>query len=353
MGLVTAATLAVGAVGAGIFVALQLPLPWLLGSMLATTVASVAGAPMSIPKLARTSMLLVLGVMLGSRFDPTLVDHLQQWAWTLGILPLYVVVIALSMMWYMHRVAGLDPKTAYFASSPGGLGEMVLLADAYGADARRVSLVHAQRVLLVVTSVPFVAREMELLLPQGAVLVNNQVSLEGAFGLLASGVLGYWLARLIRMPSAALLGPMIASAVVHVTGHVSSQPPDVVVAVAQLVIGASVGSRFSGLGARMVLTTLGHGVVLTVLMLIMSAGFAFVAHLLSGLPLLTILIAYVPGGVAEMALVALALGIDPALVTTHHLVRIFLVVALAPFALRFLFPSEPKPPAVVTPGDLR
>ena len=122
---------------------------------------------------------------------------------------------------------------------------------------------------------------------------------------------------------------MLASAAVHVVGWSDSHPPDAIVAFAQIVIGAAVGTRFTGLRVGEVVATLGHGAVMTTMMLVLSALFAVAIHPLAGLALLPLLIAYVPGGVAEMALVALALGIDPAFVTTHHAIRIALVVGLA------------------------
>ena len=54
-----------------------------------------------------------------------------------------------------------------------------------------------------------------------------------------------------------------------------------------------------------------------------------------GLPIAALVLAFAPGGLAEMSLIALALGVDPAFVSSHHVVRIFLVVVLAPLARIF------------------
>ena len=57
------------------------------------------------------------------------------------------------------------------------------------------------------------------------------------------------------------------------------------------------------------------------------------------------LLAFSPGGLAEMSLIALALGVDVAYVSSQHVVRIFIIVALAPWVFRLLRRTPPGPPA--------
>jgi len=305
--------------------------------MLAVTAASLAGLRLEIASPLRRGMLLVLGVLIGSAFDASLLAELHRWLWSLAALPLYVVVVAGSMMFYLRRFAGFDAKSAYFAAAPGGLSEMILLSDDAGADVRRVSLVHALRVLLLVTVIPIVADRLGLMTP--AATPTAALTLIDALVLIGAGLAGFVAGRFLRLPNPMLLGPMLASAAVHVAGWTDSQPPDTAIALAQIVVGAAVGTRFTGLAPGEVVATLGHGAVMTALMLLLSAGFAVVISPLAGLGLLSLMIAYVPGGVAEMALVALALGVDPAFVAVHHAVRIALVVGLASVLFPRVLPS--------------
>ena len=336
----TAGGLALGAAGGALFAALGLPLPWLLGAMLTVTAATLAGLHLEIAPPLRLAMLVVLGVLIGSAFDRAMLQEMARWSWSLAALPLYVLVIAGGMMVYLRRIAGFDRVTAYFAAAPGGLSEMILMSDRAGADVRRVSLVHALRLVLLVTAIPLIVDRLDLLAPTPPPLASP--SAIDVLVLAAAGVVGLGLARLVRLPSAVLLGPLLASAVVHVVGWSDSRPPDFAVAFAQVVIGAAVGARFTGFGPGAVLRTLGHGAVMTAMMLLLAAGFALVVQPLAGVALLPLLIAYVPGGVAEMALVALALGIDPALVAVHHAVRIVLVVGLASVLFERVVPGSER-----------
>jgi len=59
-------------------------------------------------------------------------------------------------------------------------------------------------------------------------------------------------------------------------------------------------------------------------------------HAMTGLSIPALVLAYAPGGLAEMSLVALALSIDIAFVATHHAFRLFIVLLLVPPIFRWL-----------------
>ncbi len=210
---------------------------------------------------------------------------------------------------------------------------MVLLSDQAGADARRIALIHSVRVLLIVLFVPLIVRAFGIELPT-ATAAPPAVEWIDILALFATAALGAWLAGLARLPAPALLGGMILSAVGHALGVLEGAPPFVIIAMAQLVIGCSIGCRFTDFRLHDVLATMGVGFGLTMVMFAMSFTAAVAVHLATGAPPLLLLLALVPGGVAEMSLIALALGVEPAFVAAHHIVRIAIVVAAAPFVFR-------------------
>jgi hypothetical protein len=128
---------------------------------------------------------------------------------------------------------------------------------------------------------------------------------------------------------------MALSALVHITGLTASSPPDTLVAAAQIVIGAGIGARFSGLSLRSVSRTLALSLVANAMLLGLALAFSWLGARLGGASLAANMLAIAPGGVAEMSLIALALGIDVAFVASSHLIRILLVVVAAPQVFRF------------------
>ena len=135
--------------------------------------------------------------------------------------------------------------------------------------------------------------------------------------------------QLLGLPAAGLLGPMALSAAAHLLGLVEGSPPGWLVASAQVVIGATVGIRFEGYPVVRVVWMMLIGLGLTILMLSVTILFGVALQAVTGMPLPLLVLAFVPGGLAEMSLIALALTDDPAFVATNHIVRIGLVVVFA------------------------
>lgn len=324
----TALALTLGAGGGALLWSAGVPLAWLLGAMFATAAATLAGLPVAVPPTLRSGVIAALGMLIGAGFQRERFDAIWLWLPSATLLAPYVVLVGASSFWYLRRIARIPPHTAFFAAAPGGLSEMVLLSHREGADMRTVALVHAMRVLTIVAVSPLLVSALGAHVPPR--MAPPRILLSELVVMVLAGLAGALTARRLRMPAPDLLGPMLVSAGLHLSEWMTTSVPAPVVAFAQLTIGASIGSRFRGLPLSRILRHLGAGLVLTMLMLAVTGLFAAVLHLWTGLPMIALVLAYVPGGVVEMGTIALALGVDPAFVTTHHLLRITLVVLLAP-----------------------
>lgn len=332
-----ALSLSLGGAGGTLFHALNLPLPWMLGSMTACTVAALAGWRPAVPRRLRSSMVAVLGLMLGSAFTPEILGRIGAWTGTLGALFAVMAVTTALVMVYLREVGAMGPVTAYFAAAPGGINEMVLTGGAMGGDERDIAMIHALRILLIVFAVPFGFRLITGV--QGQPMDRAMGTLAAlawtdALILAACAVGGLAAARLMRWPAWVLTGPMVASAVPHLMGLTAAQPPAELVMVAQVVVGAAIGSRFAGLAWKDVAVAARVSLGSTAIMLAASVGAAWALAATTGMPLAMLVLAFVPGGIAEMCLIALALGQDVAFVSTHHVLRVAMVIVAAPLVFR-------------------
>ncbi|UCH73902.1 MAG: AbrB family transcriptional regulator [Rhodospirillales bacterium] len=335
--------LIIGAAGALLFSWLRLPLPWMLGAMCTTTIAAILRVPVTAPTRIRPVMFAVLGVMLGSTFAPDMLARIGQWFGSLTLLSVCVLLTAAIAYPYFRRIAGFDPVTAFFCAMPGGMASMVAIAGAAGADERKVGLIHGSRVLLVVFAIPIwfqVTGQLQGVDRSTLGVGIESVEVRELLILTGAGALGWVLAWKLRMPSPMMLGPLIVSAALHITGLTESQPPRELVNLAQLIIGASVGCRFAGVAPREILRALAIGAGLTVVMLAIAAMFALAGGYLFSASLPALVLSFAPGGLPEMSLAALALGVDVAFVVTHHVTRIILVVAIAPAVFRRVTKNE-------------
>ncbi|PZU88702.1 MAG: monooxygenase [Chelatococcus sp.] len=327
-----ALALILGGAGGWLFAQARLPLPWMLGPMVFCTVAAVINLPVAAPPVIRPPMTVVIGVMLGSGFRPEVLAQLPGWLPGLIGLVLFMSASGAACVTYFRRVAGFDPVTAFFAGMPGGLVEMVTLGEEKGGDARIIALIHSARVLLVVMTLPFLVQWLGGVTiggnrPSGPSLA--QASLLGEFWLIGCGIAGVLLGHWLRLPGKVLLGPMLVSAAVHIAGLSDSVPPGEVVIAAQLVLGVTIGCRFVGTARSVILRVLLLSLGSTLILLTLTFGFAWLVAQVSAHGQIPLILAYSPGGLAEMSLIALALHTEVAFVAGHHIIRIMLVMISA------------------------
>ena len=331
------ASLVFGAIGGVIFHWLTMPLAWMIGAMIFTTGAALSGAPVRGSRRIRTIFIPVLGIMLGSSFTPETLGQVSSWVPSVVTMLLFVVIVVAAVGVFLHKAMGFGPVSAYFSATPGGLATMVVIGGEMGGDERRIGLTHSIRIMLTVLIIPFYFRIFEGYVPGGLEPLGSFVdlSLQDA-AILASCMLGYPLFKVLRLPSAQILGPMILSAIIHMTGLTTAKPPVEIVNVAQLVIGTGIGARFVGVSVMRLYPVMVAATGGTIFMVGFAAVAALALEALTGLPFAAIWLAFAPGGVAEMTLISLALGVDVAFVSTHHLVRVVFMVIAAPVIFHFI-----------------
>jgi membrane AbrB-like protein len=305
-----------------------------------STVAAFAGLRVGMRVQLRQGMIIILGVLLGSGFSPDLVKQLGQWAVSLGIVSLMTLTGATLCYFWLRRFTDWNKPTCYFAAMPGGLNDMTLLGGAMGGQERSIALAHALRILTVVMTIPVWYR-----LVNGA-QTSVLAMVRGPTGndwkdyaiLIACGLIGAIVGRLLRLPAAFMMGPMILSAIVHLGGLTNSKPPGELVAAAQVVVGAGIGCRFVGAAIDKLHKEMAASIGAAVIMILCAVVFAKISVTITGLNLDATVLSYAPGGFAEMSLIGLALGIEIAMVATHHLFRLFLILMTSPVIFRFWRP---------------
>lgn len=335
-------TLLAAALGATVFVALGLPLPLLLGPMLGCLAFALSGTRMQDMGLLGTFMRTFLGVAIGATVTPEFLRDLPGHGPTLMLVPLFVLMIGAVGYPFFRRVMGFDHPTAFYSAMPGGLQDMLIFGQEAGGDVRAMSLIHATRVLVIVSAAPFLLTliyDADLTRPPGVPL--TEVPLHELGLMVLAGVLGWKGAQRIGLFGASLLGPMILTALLSLTGLIHQRPPAEVIWASQFFIGLSIGAQYTGITARELRVDVGAGIAFALLLSVISLVFIEVVLLISPAPTLEVLLAFLPGGQAEMAVIAIVTGADVAFVVAHHLLRIFIVITSAPLVARWL--DRPPP----------
>jgi len=331
-------SVAIAAAGGGLFAALGWPAAWLMGAMVATAAAALAGLPVGLPGRLRDGAFLLLGISMGSSLTPESIAAMRAWPGSIALLFASIAATLLVSATYLERIQGWDRTTARFAAMPGAFSAVAAIAATSTADLPRVMLAQSLRVFTLVALMPPVLTMANGGLAQraaaavGAPAPHVNSLGEGLAVVAASAAAAVALDRL-RVPAGTLLGAMLASAALHATGLVHGRFPQPLIVLGFIATGAVIGARFRGTTLGTIVRTVPGALASILLALAVSAGFAAAGVWLLGLPFGQLWLAYAPGGVEAMAAMALVLDLAPAFVGAHHILRILGLNLVAPFWL--------------------
>jgi len=339
-----AITLALGLIGGLIFSHYKLPMPWVLGAMSLCTIAAMSGIRIWIPRWLQVAMTIVLGLLFGTTISPDVFSRVVEWAPSVITIFIFVLTTTAAGMTYLTRVVKTDRTTAYFCSSPGGVIPMTAMGAHYGGDMRFIALVQSMRLIATVVVIPVSFALFGGYHPTGAAGTGGALKdlpLYDIPVLIAFALGGWGLAKICRLPAPELVGPMIVMAVSHGGGVFTAPFPDPLVAFAQLTIGGRLAAGFYRLNFRTFGKQLFHATSVALIMLAMGVVFSFAVLPFTSEPMTALILAYAPGGIAEMSIIAFNLKIEVVFVITHQLIRFLFVVAMVPGSVWF-FKMKPR-----------
>ncbi len=326
-----ALTIAIAAAGVGIFHLLALPIPFLLGPLFACLAAALLGVEMRDMGRVGTGMRTILGVAVGAAITPELLTRLPGMAFSVALVVPYVAVIGLVGYPFFRRVCGFDGPTSFYAAMPGGFQDMVIFGEEAGADLRALALIHATRVLVIVTLVPFLILhffDQTLDAPPGKPVLDVP-PVEIALMIVAA-LVGWRGGVRLGLFGASILGPMILATAFSLGDLLHNRPPAVAILAAQFFIGTSIGAKYMGVTWRELRVDVLAGSTFCVIIGLCALAFAEIAATMGWAPPLEALLSFAPGGQAEMAVLTIIAGADLAFVVTHHVLRIVVVIIGAP-----------------------
>ena len=343
-------TLVIATIGGLTLGLLGMPAGFLSGSILAVATASLIGRPMLMTTLLIRVLLVLIGISLGAVVTPATLNGIAAYPLSIAMLLAAMAAISITGAAYLRIVHGWDILTAYLAAAPGGLSQVLGLAVELDADVRAIAIVQTVRVVIVAVGFP---AGLSLLGLVGHVTrsvggIFNPTQLGELAVLVTASTAVALAAYFIRFPGGLLFGAMLTSAALHGSGLIHVVMPWWVTNTVMIAFGAVTGSRFAGTSLRLMVNFLGSAFGSFAVAVVVAALFAAGLVGILALPVAEVMIAYAPGAVDAMMLLALALNLDPVYVGAHHLVRIFFVSLTMPLIARRVAPvrkpSGRKPP---------
>lgn len=331
--LTTLLTVAVGAVGAALAQALNVPAWVLLGPALAVSLAGLGGWHLGVADPLRDICFVILGLGVGAGFDSQVGAVLLRWPLAFLVLAVALVVTMVMCRLVLMRGFGFDSRSASLASAPGHLSFVLGLAMDLHGDVARITVVQSIRLLFLTVSVPFIARAMgydftEMSLGGGAPMEILTMLVLAAL----AAIVGL-LFRRFRFPAPLLLGAMTVSAIGHASELTPGAIPSAMLTPAFLVLGTLIGTRFAGIGRIQLLGTLPAGLAVTLVSVLVACLAALPVAAALQMPAAHVLTAFAPGGLETMIALGAAMGASPGFVAACHVARLMLLLVLIPLFL--------------------
>lgn len=337
----------IAAAASGLFALVGLPSPVLFGSLFGGVAYAVLGRErLAVPATCFMVGQAIIGVTIGSLVDaPTLRTLSHD---LVPILGACVATLLISVIGGYALRAGreMSAATGVFAMVAGGASGVTAIARDLGADERVVAVVQYLRVLLVLVAMPIVTAVVfhPARSESSGDLGGDPALLAGAVFTVASIGVGLVASKVLRLPAGALLGPMIVSVLLAVSGWFDSAGgpgvPTVVVNVGYALVGIQVGLRFTRESLRSIASVLPRAIALIFAVIAACAGLGVVLAWLTGESAFDAYLATTPGGLYAVLATAIETGSNVTFVLGVQVMRLLVMLLAAPLLARLLRPRE-------------
>jgi membrane AbrB-like protein len=337
--------LAAGIPAGWIFDRLGTPIPWMIGPMVAVATLNLTGVRMHSPPYARHLGQVILGSAVSLYFTPTVLAMLASNFPAIVAATIAVFLIGALGALILSRVSGVERKSTFFASIPGGAMAMAVLAERCGAQIAPVAVAHSLRVSLVVILVPFALTYGGIPLEAAAYRPVLPLNFAILVPWLSFGFLLGEVSERLQFHNGCLLMPIFFGAALTVSGVELSAVPHRLTDFAQLMFGLVLGARYERAFFARHRMFIPFALLNSFFILLASAIAAAILAWTFSLPIATMIIATSPGGLAEMTITAQALQISVPLVVAFHLFRVVVVNMGTQYFYRWaawLFGANPR-----------
>ncbi|MGO4107067.1 AbrB family transcriptional regulator [Paenibacillus sp. YAF4_2] len=344
----------VTAVGGGmIFSLLNTPIPWLLGPMIAVLIGSnVWKGKYRWPGQIRNSGMIIVGYTIGLSMTGAALKEMGHQLPTMCLMTIILLLLCGSIAFAVSKLSDTDFKTALLGAIPGGLSQVLALAEeTEGVNLTVVTVTQVVRLMIIVIGIPLlVFSPIFGQVHDAAAAAVSLTTTQATWADLFPNILIFApicticavAGNRINFPTAFLLGPAIATAALQGAGLHGPALPSGLISAAQLMIGTYVGLLLKpGKLQRKVRTfsfAIGSGLVL----MLFAWGVSELLTVLHPVSRSTALLSLAPGGMDQMGILAHEIDADLSMVSGYQLFRTFFIFFAVPPILRLLFKIKLK-----------
>ena len=322
---------------------LAIPAALLLGPIVAGVLVTTNGGAIDVPNRPFVLAQGLIGVMVAKMLPLSIAgEMLGRWPVFVGG-ALSVILASALLGLLLSRMKVLPGSTAVWGLSPGGATTMVVMAEAYGADAQLVAFMQYLRVVVVAAVASVVARLWGLNVGHSAVATAHAavawfppVAWVPLAETIALAVFGAVLGSMLRLQAGALLLPLVGGIVLSRLGLMTIELPRWLLTISYALIGWRIGLRFTRPLLIYAAKALPRVIACTFVLVLFCAGIGVLLVMFAGIDPLTAYLATSPGGADSVAIIAASSKVDASFVMAMQMARLLAVLALGPAMARFV-----------------
>lgn len=336
-------------VGGLLFNLLHTPIPWLLGPMVAVLIgARFSKIPYYWPTYIRNTGLIIVGYSIGLSFTKNALIQIAEKLPSMILMTVLLVIFCAGIAFFVSKITGVDYPTVLTGSIPGGLSQMIIFAEELkGIDITTVTFLQVARLMMIIFFVPFLIFGPFFKNQQGADLVLTTVQSAGPlfpnillFALI--GIVSAFLAKKLKFPTPFLLGPILGTAVMNISGFHGPLLPSSILNISQFMIGGYIGLLLKPEKLQQKAKIISLALLSGLVMILGSLGLSMVLVYQNHITPSTSLLSLAPGGMDQMGILAHEVKANLSMVTGYQLFRLFFIYFAVPPLLRFFFKMRAK-----------
>jgi len=327
-----------------------IPAAYMLGALLFSATWNLTVGYAFFPTELRIATQILAGTYLGLSINKENLFSIKTLIKPISIILFLLFVNTIAMGFLIHRLFGIDLVTSMYSFAPGGIAEIAIIADSFGADA---GLITAMQLLRLITAFIFYPFLFKLLEKKGIIKTNRQavveepepskensklnidIDISGKEKLKRcvislsvtsiGGMLGLW----IGIPAGPMVFAMAFGVIVNIF-YPKAYMPLQMRFLAQIMAGIFLGMRITPDSVSGIAGAGGPALIMILSMVIIPPIIGYFAHKITRMDLGTSLFCSTPGGMSEMSILAKDMGFDFMKVSITHLARIIIVVSIFP-----------------------
>lgn len=299
-------------------------------------IASLGGVNTHFPRLWTPPVFLVLGIYSGTGVTHDTINQMRTWPASFAILAVSLFFVISGSYWWLNKRCGWARTDALLASLPGALSFVVAAAEGLKADMKKVAISQSIRLIILIEAVPLVG--IAIGHPGSSPLLSARpVAGIGDLAILfAAGIAASMVMNRLRLPGGWILGGLFATAALVLSDVVDVQLPQFLVVPCSIALGCVAGSRFRPGDLALLPHIAGPALGAFLIAATLSVIGASAVTLIFGVDIIQTLLAFAPGALEGLTVLAYQMNIDPAYVAAHHVVRFVAMVIAVPLLARRL-----------------